>query len=483
MSRSIKQLVFYDAVELSRLIRERQVSCREVMSTYLDQIDQYNDKVNAIVSLQARDTLLEQADARDYELAGGMWHGVLHGFPLAVKDMALTKGIRTTLGSPIFREHIPAQDTLFVERMKASGGIIIGKTNVPEFALGSQTYNQVFGSTRNAYDQTKTAGGSSGGAAVGLALRMLPVADGSDMMGSLRNPAAFNNILGFRPSPGRVPLGPVPEVFYQQFFVDGPLGRTAGDVALLLSVQAGYDERSPLSLKDDPSLFLTPLKRDLKGIRIGWLGDFEGYLAVEPGVLELCKRALNDFQTIGCAVEEARLGFAPERLWNTWLTMRAFLVAGSLRQHYHDPSKRAVMKPEAIWEVERGMSLSAADVYEAAVDRTAWYLHVCELFKDFDYLVMPTAAVFPFDVTTPWPAVISGRSMDTYHRWMEAVIPATLAGLPAISVPAGFSADGLPTGLQIIGKPQADLAVLQLAHAYEQVTGWVEKQKPALLRE
>ncbi len=475
-------IVLLDAVDLSRAIRERQVSCCEVMAAYLAHINEINPLVNAIVSLQDSDMLLRQAAERDQELSRGECRGVLHGMPLAVKDLAFTKGIVTTLGSPIFKDYIPQQDAIFVERLKAAGGIIIGKTNTSEFGLGSHTFNKVFGATCNAYDQAKAAGGSSGGAAVALALRMLPVADGSDMMGSLRNPAAFNNVFGFRPSVGRVPLGPSPEVFYQQFSYEGPMARTVSDLAMLLSVQAGYDERSPLSLKEDPAIFLESLKRDFSGLRVGWLGDLDGYLPTEPGVLDLCRSALKDVEATGCIVEEANLGFAPDRLWQAWLTMRAFLVGNNLRHHYNDPAKRAMLKPEAIWEVEKSMGLSADEVYQAALERSAWYLCLGELFKQYDYLILPTAQVFPFDVKMSWPQAIAGRQMDTYHRWMEAVILATLAGVPAISVPVGFNAQGLSMGMQIIGKPQGDLAVLQLAYAYEQVSGWIDKCKPSILR-
>lgn len=483
MEKITDNIVCLDALELSQTIRRRELSCREVMKAYLSHIGQVNPQVNAIVSLQEEDDLLRQADARDEELRQGICQGVLHGVPQAVKDLALTKGIRTTMASPIFKDYVPTEDAIIVERVKASGAIIIGKTNTPEFGLGSQTFNNVFGVTRNAYDQRMAAGGSSGGAAVALALRMLPVADGSDMMGSLRNPAAFNNVYGFRPSLGRVPRGPAGEVFYQQFSVEGPMGRTVQDLALLLSIQAGYDERDPISLQNDPDVFTLPLEHDMRGRTIGWLGDLGGYLPMEDGILELGRQALNKCEDIGCHVDECKLGFAPERLWDTWLTMRAFLVAGKQRPLYQDPDKRAMMKPEAVWEVERGMQLSAADVYGAAEVRTAWYKAVCELFRRYDYLAMPAAQVFPFPAEIHWPRSIGNCTMDTYHRWMECVIPASLVGVPAISMPAGFGSQGLPTGIQIIGRPQGDLDVLRLARAYEQATGWVQTYIPPLLGE
>jgi amidase len=470
-----------DAVDLSRAIHLKEVSCREVMEAFLAQIARVNPKVNAIVSLQDRDSLLRQADERDRQIARGEILGWMHGFPQAPKDLAATAGILTTLGSPILKNNIPREDAIIIERARRSGAILIGKTNTPEFGLGSQTYNKVFGTTLNAYDQTRAAGGSSGGAAVSLALRMLPVADGSDLMGSLRNPAAYNNVFGFRPSFGRVPYGLTNEIFYQQFSTEGPMARTVSDLAMLLSVQAGFDRRVPLSNREDPSIFTKPLHRKFTGVKIAWLGNLGGYLAMEPGVIELCREALRNLEAAGCVVEEALPDFSPECLWQTWLTLRGFLVLGKYQSYYANPEFRAMMKPEVIWEIENGLNLSAADIYRACLDRTAWYTALLALFEQYEYLALPSAQVFPFSAGTPWPKEVAGKSMDTYHRWMEVVIGPTLAGLPAISVPAGFNAAGLPMGMQLVGRAHADFSVLQLAHAYEQATGWVQKRRPALL--
>ncbi len=476
------RIVEMNAVDLSQAIRGKEVSCKEVMQAFLAQIDQFNHQVNAIVSLQDRDAVLRQAEERDRQIARGEILGWMHGFPQAPKDLAATAGIRTTLGSPILRDNIPQQDAIIIERARRSGAILIGKTNTPEFGLGSQTYNNVFGTTLNAYDQTRTAGGSSGGAAVALALRMLPVADGSDMMGSLRNPAAFNNVFGFRPSFGRVPYGPTTELYSQQLSTEGPMARTVSDLAMLLSVQAGFDPRAPLSNPEDPSIFTRPLQRDWQDVRIAWLGNLGGYLSMEPGILEICRAALAGLETLGCIVEEAAPDFAPERLWQTWLTLRGFLVLGKYQPYYSNPAFRAMMKPEVIWEIENGLHLSAADVYRASADRSAWYMAVAALLQKYEFLVLPSAQVFPFAARTPWPKEVNGRIMDTYHRWMEVVIGPTLAGLPAISVPAGFHTAGLPMGMQLIGRIHADFAVLQLAYAYEQAAGWVQKRRPPLLR-
>ena len=297
-------VVMMDALALSRAIQSKQVSCVEVMNAFLDHIDALNPKVNAIVSLQDRGDLMSQAQARDGELARGEVRGWMHGLPQAIKDLTATKGIRTTQGSRIFKDFVPTADAIHVERVKRAGAIIIGKTNTPEFGLGSNTYNDVFGRTLNSYDQSKTAGGSSGGAGVAVALHMLPVADGTDHGGSLRNPAAYNNVFGFRPSFGRVPANAL-DAFYAIMGTPGPMARNVPDLAALLSVQAGYDPRAPLSNRQDPAQFAGPLKRDFKGARIAWAGDFGGHLPFEPGILDLCKAALKVFESLGCTVEEA----------------------------------------------------------------------------------------------------------------------------------------------------------------------------------
>ena len=472
-------VVRLDARRLSEAIHAREVSCVEVMTAYLDHIARVNPVVNAIVSLEPRDALLRQAGERDAALGRGESMGWLHGIPQAVKDLLPTRGIRTTLGSPLFAELVPEADAIAVERLRGAGAILIGKTNVPEFGLGSQTYNPVFGTTRNAYDASRTAGGSSGGAAVALALRMLPVADGSDHAGSLRNPAAFNNVLGFRPTFGCVPTGEL-DAFLPALGVVGPMARTARDLGLLLSVLAGYDPRAPLSSRDDPARFTAPLDRDVAGLRIGWLGDFAGHLAFEPGVLELGRSALAAFAALGCVVDEVRVDHAMERVWQSWLVLRAFQVGSVLKPHHADPARRALMKPEACWEVERGAELTAYQLADAQAERTVWYHVVRRLFAHHDYLVLPSTQVFPFDAAQHWPREIAGRAMDTYHRWMEVVVPITMAGSPALNVPAGFNAAGLPTGIQIVGRPHDELGCLQLAHAYEQATGWVARQPPPL---
>ncbi|MEJ8824619.1 amidase [Variovorax humicola] len=483
-AKGASEITGWTAIQLSQAIQSRTVSCVEVMTAYLSQIDQFNPKVNAIVSLQGRDGLLSQAAGLDAQLASankaGQRVGWMHGFPQAPKDLTNTAGIVTTQGSPILKNNVPKYDSIIVERARKAGAVLVGKTNTPEFGLGSHTYNQVFGTTGNAFDPSRSAGGSSGGAAVSLALNMLPVADGSDMMGSLRNPAGWNNVFGFRPSWGRVPFGPTNEVFMQQLGYEGPMGRTVADLSMLLSVQAGFDARTPLSINEDPAIFAKPLAKDFKGARVGWMGDFNGYLPMEAGVMDTCIKALKNFETIGCKVESVQPDFPMEKLWNTWLAMRGFVIAGIAGGLYADPKLRAMMKPEAVWEIENGLKLSGADVYRASVDRSAWYQALNTLFQRFDYLVLPSAQMFPFDAKLDWPKSIDGKPMDTYHRWMEVVVGGTLAGVPVLNVPAGFGPNGLPIGLQVMGRAQGDLAVLQVGHAYEKASGYTSRRSPLL---
>ncbi len=475
---TLSDIVSLSAVELSDAIKDKVVSCVDVMQSYLAQIDKVNPTFNAIVSLRNRDELISEAAQKDSELAEGIYHGWMHGFPHAVKDVAATKGIPTTMGSPLLANDITKHDAIFVERLKKAGAIIIGKTNTPEFGLGSQTYNNVFGTTYNAYDPKLCAGGSSGGAAVALATRMLPVADGSDMMGSLRNPAAFNNIIGFRPSFGRVPHGPTTEIFLQQLGYDGPMGRTVRDTAMLLSTMAGFDSRMPLSIGEDPQQFAGSLQADMEGRKIAWLGDFNGYLPTEPGILEMCQSSLEDFEYLGCIVDSLTVDYPMEKLWQSWITLRQWLVAGNSAPLYSKIEYRDKFKPEAIWEIEGGLSLNGSDVYSASVERSAWYQFVSSLFTQYDYLVLPSAQVFPFDAGIHWPKEVAGKTMDTYHRWMEITVPGTLSGCPIVNIPVGFNSQGLPMGMQIIGPATQDLKVLQLANSYEQKVKWTTMRPP-----
>ncbi|MDB5370009.1 MAG: putative amidase [Roseomonas sp.] len=471
------------AAALSAAIRAKRISCREVMVAYLDRIGRFNPTVNAIIALRDRDTLLAEADARDAQLARGEVLGWMHGLPHAVKDLAHVRGMPSSLGSPLLADNIAPADSLIVERMRRAGAIIVGKTNVPEFGLGSHTFNTLHGTTLNAYDPSRSAGGSSGGAAVGLALRMLPVADGSDFGGSLRNPAAWNNVFGLRPSAGRVPAWPSVDGFVTQLSTEGPMARDVGDLALLLSTLAGRDARAPLSLDDAPGVFAQPLASEVRGTRIGWLGDYARALPMEPGVLDVCRQGLAALEAVGCTVEEARFTTSRERIWETWLGIRHWLVMGSVMPFYQDPEKRALLKPEAVWETEGGLKMSALDALRASNLRSALYQDFLGLFTRFDALVLPSAQCFAFPAEWTWPKEIDGTAMDTYHRWMEVVFPASLSGCPVISVPAGFGgAADLPMGMQIIAPPRQDLKLLRLAHAYEQAIGPVLRRLPPLMQ-
>ena len=466
------------ALDLSRAIHLKQVSCQEVMQSTLDRIARLNPQSNAIVSLQEPELLMTQARERDAQLARGESMGWMHGMPQAIKDLSNAAGLRTTLGSPLMKDFVASEDGLMAARMKAAGAIVIGKTNSPEFGLGSHTFNEVFGPTRNAWNPGKSAGGSSGGAAVALAQRLLPVADGSDFMGSLRNPAGWNHVFGMRPSQGRVPMSPAQDVFIAQLGTEGPMGRHVRDVAMLLSVQAGADPASPLSLTDDPAQFAGALDSNPQGQRIGWLGDLQGYLPMEHGILEVCQAALKSFAGMGCTVDETALGMPPEQIWQAWLVWRQALVGPRIAPFLINPANRAHIKPEALWEHDQSLNLTGSQLMAASASRTRFYLSMLALFEKFDVLAIPVSQVWPFDVGLRWPQSVAGRAMDTYHRWMEVVIYATFAGLPSISVPAGFGENGLPMGLALIGKPQGDLALLKLAHAYEMANQDMINRRP-----
>jgi len=474
-------IVLMDGAALSRAIHTKRVSCVEVMQAYLAQIEKLNGAVNALVALQDVSNLLAQARERDAQLARGEVMGVLHGIPHAVKDLQAVKGIRTTQGSPIFKDFVPTTDSLMVERLRSAGAILIGKTNTPEFGLGSHTFNSVYGFTRNAYDQSRSAGGSSGGAAVALALRMVPFADGSDYGGSLRNPAGWNNVCGFRTSIGRVPSDNR-DTWLPSMGVVGPMARNVTDLAMLLSVQAGYDTRVPLSIDGDGTPFLRNLESQCKGKRIAWGGDLSGKTPCEPGVLEVCKTAVGAFAELGCHVEEAHPDYDLDAVWRAVVKLRGWQQGVALHAYYQDPAKRALLKPEAIYEVETGLKLSAYDVTAASVVRTEWYQTVRRFFERYDFLILPTAQVFPFPVEMRWPEAIGGTKMQTYHEWMKGTLLVTMSGCPSLAVPAGFNAEGLPIGLQIIGPNRRELDCLNLGYAYETARNWNPRVSPLLHR-
>jgi amidase len=464
----MNDLLNRDAVDLAAMIARREISATELMEATLARIAEVNPKLNAIVSMIDSEAAMEMARAADR----GPVKGPMHGLPLAIKDLADAKGLPTTMGSPAYKDAGPApKDDIMVARMRAAGALIVGKTNTPEFGLGSHTYNPVWGATRNAWDPSRSAGGSSGGAAVALTTGMTPIADGSDMMGSLRNPAGWANIYGYRPSWGLVPSEPEGDAFLHQLSTAGPMGRSPADVAMTLSVQAGHDPRQPHG-RDLPDI--EHLQANLEGRRIGWLGDWGGALPMEAGILEACEAAFKTFDDLGCTVEKIAPPFQLELIWDSWITLRSWSNAASLAALYLDDRTRDLMKPEAQWEAERGLRLSAMDVHRASVIRSRWFEKAAQLFDSYDVLVLPTAQVWPFPVEWTWPKTIAGISMDTYHRWMEVVVPAGLIGLPCLAVPAGFGATGLPIGLQLVGRRGSDVALLQMGQGWHDAAPWAQ---------
>ncbi|WP_419738164.1 amidase [Ruegeria sp.] len=446
------------------------VSAVEVMAATLERIEAVNGTVNAIVALRDADDLMAEAVALD----AGTNRGPLYGLPIAVKDLVNVAGIVSSQGSPLFRDFVPEQDDLIAARMRAAGAILIGKTNTPEFGLGSHTFNPVYGATRNPYDGARTCGGSSGGAAVALATGMVALADGSDMMGSLRNPAAWNNVYGFRPSWGRVPSEPVGDGFLHQLSTLGPMARSPEDLGLLLDVISGADPRSPLVTDAG---HVSPVQAaDLRGVRIGWLGDWGGAFPVENGILDLCRDALSVFVDQGAVVEDVSPPFDAEKMWDSWVTLRSWSVAAGLQPLL---GKSEALKDSAQWELERGLTLSAMQVHEASVARSEWFRRAAELFQDYDALVLPAAQVWPFDIETPYPSEIKGRAMDTYHRWMQVTVPVSLIGLPCLAAPAGFRAEGLPMGFQLFGPKGSDARLLSMGAAYHEATTCPQK-RPAM---
>ena len=458
------------AVELARRLRAKELSARDVVGAHLTQIERVNPGLNAIVTLVA-DQALDHARQADEDFAHGRAVGPLHGLPIAHKDLQPTKGIRTTFGSPIFKDFVPAEDSLIVERLRQAGAIVVGKTNTPEFGAGSQTFNPVFGTTLNPYDRTRTCGGSSGGAAVALATGMLPIADGSDMGGSLRNPASFCGIVGMRPSPGRVPVWPTTTA-WSTLSVNGPMARNVDDVAFLLSTIAGPDARSPIAIDEPGSLFAQSLERNVKGTRIAWWRNLGG-APVESQVRDMVNAQRRAFESLGCIVEEAEPDFADFDA--VFKTMRALAFLSDVAPRVEGHRDR--VKETILWEIDRGERLTTADIASAEMKRTELYHRMRRFMERYEFFVLPTVQVVPFSIDTPYPTEIDGVAMQTYIDWMKSCYYISIVGNPAISVPCGFTPEGLPVGLQIVGRHRDDWGLLQMAHAYEQA---VRPHGPAL---
>ncbi|MEP5731983.1 MAG: amidase [Sulfitobacter sp.] len=470
------ELLDQSALSLSSALEQGKISAVELMQLTLARIGQVNGDLNAIVLLRDADALMAEAQAADTAERKG-W---LHGIPIAIKDIANAKGLKTTMGSPIFADTVAMSDDLMIGRLRDAGALIIGKTNTPEFGLGSHTYNPVHGITRNPYDKSKSCGGSSGGAAVALATGMLCVADGSDMMGSLRNPAGWNNVYGMRPTWGSVPFEPAGDLFMHQLSTSGPMARSPADLAALADTMTGSDKALPLSrtLSAAAPLLATRPKRQ----RIGYLGDWGGAFPFEPGIAEVSETALRQMEDMGHGVENVPPPFDVDAMWDSWITLRSFAVAAGSHLLYENPEHRALLKPAAIWEIERGMKLSAMDVHRASLIRSDWYRRATELFDTYDMLVLPSAQSWPFDAEIDYPKEIAGVQMDTYHRWMQVVVPASLIGIPVVNIPAGFGRNGLPAGLQMMGPRTSDARLLQFANEWHSTTNWPGKRPPSLVK-
>ena len=469
------ELNFLSATELAARIRDKQVSAVEVMQAHLAQIERVNPKVNAMVTLQAEEAL-KQARAADAKQAKGEALGPLHGLPVAHKDLFLTKGMRTTRGSLIFKDFVPDTSHLLVERTWNAGAIAVGKTNTPEFGAGSQTFNAVFGATRNPYDLTKTCGGSSGGAAVVLATGMVPLADGSDLGASLRNPANFCNVVGLRPSVGRVPSYPTKHL-WGNLSVAGPMARTVQDTALLLSVQAGFDHRVPIAIAGTGDHFRAPLERSFKGTRVAFAPGFGGQVPVDKQVETIIAAHGKTLTDLGCIVEEAIPDFSGAH--EVFLTLRAHLF--EINNGEYLDKHRDLLKATVIWNIEAGRKQSGVDIARADAERSKILDRVSKFFETYDYLVCPVNQVLPFSIDKEYVDEINGEKLGDYLSWMKSCYYITITGHPAISVPCGFTPEGLPVGIQIVGKSFADLEVLQLAHAFEQATQFA-RRRPAVVK-
>lgn len=472
-AQSTPAFCFTSAREMAALIRAKKLSAREALAAHLKQIERVNPKVNAIVTL-AMDKALAWAKAADEAQARGATLGPLHGLPVAHKDLVDTAGIRTTYGSLLFRDHVPTANDIIVDRIQKAGAITIGKTNTPEFGAGSQTFNRVFGPTRNPYDVRKTCGGSSGGAAVALACGLVPIADGSDTGGSLRNPAAFSNIVGFRPSVGRVP-DPKTDFAWSTLSTSGPMARSVADVALLLSAIAGPDPRAPLSINEPGSVFLKPLERSFKGVRVAWFRDLGG-VPFDPRVRSVVDAQRRVFENLGCIVEQAEPSF--EGADFAFKTLRAWRTAH--RRGESVRKNRSAYKDTIIEETEAGMRLTGADIAKATALQAQVWRRFQAFLERYEYFVLPVTQVPPFDVDVPYPKEVNGVPMTSYIDWMKACWYISVTANPAISVPAGFTPEGLPVGLQIVGRYHADFSVLQMAHAFEVATKFGQ-QRPQIV--
>ena len=456
------------ANEIVSSIYRKEITPEEVVSYYLDRINTFNPILNAIVSLKKEDMILEEA--RSLTQTETNQDMLLFGLPLAIKDLFDVKGLPTTYGLPFYKSNIAKKNSILVDRLIKHGALIIGKTNIPELAIGSHTSNKLFGVTANAYDQSKTAGGSSGGAATAVAASLVPFADGSDMMGSCRNPAAYANLYGYRPTPGLIPEDrnmKIDEKF-PLLSTPGCIARTPSDLALLLDAISGIHSSDPYSF-DPPSSFRKSHISDdeFSNIKVGWLGDLNKQYTFEDGILDMCENFLKKLDEDFLSVNQDRSIINTSDLWHSWTTLRAknnylYLKEANLQEHLD-------LGFGAQWELEKSKEIKTEDLIVAFSQRDECKKTADVLFSKYDFLAMPSAQVFPFEKEKDYPIKISDKKMDSYHRWMEVVTFSSLLGLPSISIPVGFSKFGLPMGMQIIGKKGNDINVVAFAKKYEEI--------------
>lgn len=477
MNNSTIELCFFDATQLIHLMKKKEISAYEIMLAHLEQIKRINPMVNAIIILLNEEELLKQAKLADKLRGKGTWLGPLHGIPLTHKDMTPTKNIRTTYGSPIFANNIPNFDALIVERTAAAGSILIGKTNSPEFAAGSHTYNKVFGATANPWDLSKSAGGSSGGAAVSLACGMNPLSCGGDMGGSLRNPAAWNNVCGLRPSPGRVPSTPI-KLPWSTLSVEGPMARSISDLALLMSVISGSTDRTPIAIEQEHTIFSKSLSRDFKGTRLAMFQNICKDLQ-DPEIKEIVQNQAKIFEELGCIVEEVDPDFL-EDADDAFRCERAMIYGATYYEIMHDQTKISQIKPEVLEEFRLMQNLSVDYIAQMQRKKGTIFEKMRQFMEKYEFYILPTTSIYPFNIELPWPSEINGKKLDSYIDWMKICWCITITEHPSLSLPCGFGKNNMPVGMQIVGRWHDDFGVLQLGYAYEALTQFA-KHRPSVV--
>lgn len=445
------------ATEVVALLKAGAVSPADLLDILHARIEAVDGTVNALPTL-CRDRAEAAAGRADRD-------SLLAGLPVAIKDLAPVKGVRTTFGSPIFADNVPDHSDYVVERLEERGGVVYAKSNTPEFGAGANTFNPVFGVTRNPWDTRMSAAGSSGGAAVALATGTAWLAHGSDLGGSLRTPAGFNAVVGLRPSPGLVPSGP-DLLTFQDLAVEGPMGRTVADVALMLDAMAGADPRDPRSFAPPVSSHVEALRDPPASLRIAWSPDL-GVTVVDREIQAVCADAAAGFSALGAAVEEACPDFAGA--YDCFQTLRAAFFAGRAAPLLE--AHRDKLKPDVVWNIEKGLALTADDIGRAERERTALYHRVAAFMADYDILACPVMQARPYPVEQTYVEEIDGRKMASYIDWIAITFSVTLTGLPVVSLPCGFTQDGLPVGLQLVGRHRGEAALLAAAAQLEDLLG------------